>query len=75
MMELKKLFEAITKKKEDGKPEKGMDKTGWILLVLLGLLFLVIAMPTDGGKKTEDKTANVQEDWETGTSRQTGHRW
>ncbi len=70
MMELKKLFEAITKKKEDGKPEKGMDKTGWILLVLLGLLFLVIAMPTDGGKKTEDKTANVQEDWETGTSRQ-----
>lgn len=69
-MERKKLFEAITKKKEEGKPEKGMDKTGWILLVLLGLLILVIAMPTDGGKKTEDKTADVQEDLGTGKSRQ-----
>lgn len=55
-MELKKLFEAVGKKKEEGKPGKGMDKTGWILVVLLGLLFLVIAMPTDGGKKTEEKT-------------------
>lgn len=58
-MELGKLFEAIGKKKEGGKPGKGMDKTAWILVILLGLLFLVIAMPTDGGKKTEEKEAET----------------
>lgn len=70
-MELRKLFEAIGKKKEEGKPGKGMDKTGWILVVLLGLLFLVIAMPTDGGKKTEEKAQEaVKEEAASGKSTQ-----
>ena len=69
-MEIKKLFESITKKNGGGKPEKGMDKTGWILIILLGLLFLVIAMPADGGKKTEDKADNAPKDTGAGESGQ-----
>lgn len=62
-MDFRKLFAAFHRKEEDGtEPKKGTDKTGWILLVLLGLLFLVIALPTGDGeeKKAADSTANTQ---------------
>ncbi len=54
-MDIKKLFTGFRREEDGGNPDKkGMDKTGWILLVLLGILLFVIAMPIDGKKEQED---------------------
>lgn len=40
---------------------KKMDKTKWMIIGLSGILLLVIALPTDSGRKNEELVLNPQE--------------
>ncbi len=59
-MEWKELFEKMKEKKPD--------KTGWIILILFGVLLLVITLPTGNSKKTQT-TAQDSETSETTAAR------
>lgn len=59
-MEWKELFEKMKEKKPD--------KTGWIILILFGVLLLVITLPTGNSRKTQT-TAQDSETSETTAAR------
>lgn len=61
-MDIKKWLEQLLEKREPSGKDKETDKTKWILVVLVGLLLLVIAMPTGSKKKTEEKAETQKEE-------------